>query len=174
MSNHYRNSNIHEIDVGARIKSGLWGHIIAIPEISHGIFEMISRGLWRKVGKGNATLFWEHCWIGDKELKEAFSQLYNISNQLKSLIIDMGFWDGRMWRWSFSWRRDFFQWEEQLFERFITILEQHSLKQDIEDAFSWRFDPSGSFSSKFFCSTIECFIAANSIGTFYASITVLE
>ena len=62
------------------------------------------------------------------------------------------------------------QWEDQLFKRFIIIIEQHSLKPDGEDIFLWRFDSSGSFSSKSFSSIVKSYVAANSVGSFYASL----
>ena len=68
---------------------------MAVHEMSTKISRVISRGLWKRVGRGNATLFWEHKWVGDLVLKDAYSRLYNISNQKGTLIMDMGFWDGQ-------------------------------------------------------------------------------
>ena len=107
LSNHYPNHNNIVTDINVGTQFGVWGQIMNVHEASSEISAVISAGLWKKVGRGNATLFWEHKWVGDLILKDAFPRLYNISNQKRTLIMDMGFWDGQQWRWTFNRRRDF-------------------------------------------------------------------
>ena len=97
-SNHYLNQNnmVTYVNVGSQYS--VWGQIMIVHELSNEIFEVISRGLWKKLGRRNATLFWEHKWVGDLVLRDAFLRLYSISNQKRTLIMDMGFWDGQQWR----------------------------------------------------------------------------
>ena len=80
--------------------------------------EVLSKGLWWKVGRGNSTLFWKHKWIGNMISKEAFPKLFLISNQERSLIIDMGYW-----KRGFSWMHDFLQSETEMYDRFFDILQ---------------------------------------------------
>ena len=96
--------------------------IMVILKINNQMLDVISKGVWRKVDRGNAILFWEHRWIGAALLKEQFPRLYNMSNQKKQFIMDMGFWDGQLWCWSLSWRREFLQWELELYEPLQNLL----------------------------------------------------
>ena len=91
VSNYYNNPNCESHDVEHGEKGGLWGQIISPSYNVNEINEVIFNGLWRKIGKGNSTLFWEHNWIGDRPLKELFAGLYNMSNQQRTLVADMGF-----------------------------------------------------------------------------------
>ena len=88
---HYCNPNLRELIVEDGEKGGLGGQVISNSYSQKMIYEVMSKGLWWKVGKGNSTIFWEHKWVGDIALKEAFPRLYNISNQKMSFIIDMEF-----------------------------------------------------------------------------------
>ena len=101
VSNHYHCQNRNEIEVVHGEKGGLWGLIISVPNSSTKIKKVIFDGLWRKVGMGSFTLFWEHRLVSDKPLKDAFPRLYSISNQKMTVIADMGNWDGHLWSWSF-------------------------------------------------------------------------
>ena len=76
----------------------------------------------------------------------------------------MGFWDGNTWRWAFSKRRDFLQWEFDLFEQFLSLLQQHGLKHGEDDQIAWRYHSSGVFSTKAFCRKVESTVASNTIG----------
>jgi len=65
----------------------------------------------RRVGDGKATLFWEDHWVGTTPLKTQYLRLYNISEQKKGYIIELGQWDEGVWRWELAWKRSLFQWE---------------------------------------------------------------
>ena len=117
------------------------GQIISSKYNRAKILEVMSKGIWRKVGRGNSTLFWEHCWIGDKVLMKTFPRLYSLlSNQKKTFIVDMD-----TWRWALTWRRDFLVWEVELFDQLQNLLQQHTITLDSDDAISWRFNSSGVF-----------------------------
>ena len=57
VSNYYNNPNCESHDVEHGEKGGLWGQIISPSYNVHEINEVIFNGLWRKIGKGNSTLF---------------------------------------------------------------------------------------------------------------------
>ena len=169
-SNHYLNQNNLVNGAEAGTQAGVWVQIMSVPDMSSEISEVISRGLWRRVGRGNATLFWEHKWLGDLILKDAYPRLYNISNQKNSLIMDMGFWDGHQWRWAFNWRRDFMQWEIELYNNFWERIQQHELQLGLDDAVRWRLHPSAVLTTKSFCNSVDNLLAGNSIGNSFAGL----
>jgi hypothetical protein len=49
----------------------------------------------------------------------------------------MGVWENGVWRWDLLWRRDFFVWEESLFQQWLNVLGQHNLTTE-EDSWVWR------------------------------------
>lgn len=137
---------------------------MSIPSVNDSVRRTITKGLWRKVRKGNSTLFWEHVQIGQTTLKEKFPRLYNLSMQKDYVVMDMGYWDGLVWRWTLIWRRDFFQWEIPLFEDLQHILQQPVLNSLENDSVLWRFNPLGQFSTKTFCNHVTNLVGMNSIG----------
>ena len=149
---------------------GLWGQITNMSKVRPEVLDVVSKGLWRKVGEGDSTLFWEYKWIGEVSLKTKFPRLYAISNQKHSLILDMGYWDGQVWCWTFRWRREFLQWERDLFEQLLNMLGSHPLVEGIEDSIQWKFDSSGSFTVKSFVLQVHNLIDGNSHGTLVASL----
>ncbi|PNX59297.1 putative TIR-NBS-LRR resistance protein, partial [Trifolium pratense] len=76
----------------------------------------------KKVGRGDATSFWNEVWIGNQSLRQRFPRLFGISSQQNDVIKDMGrMMDGR-WHWEFTWRRERFVWEEEHYGQFVEIL----------------------------------------------------
>ena len=94
--------------------------------------------------------YFGNTWVGDQSLKDIFRRLYGISNQKRLFVADMGYWDGQMWRWVFRWRRNFMQWELELFEQLTSCLPQNPIVGGEEDSVLWKYDSSGSYSVKSF------------------------
>ncbi|GAU46080.1 hypothetical protein TSUD_180160 [Trifolium subterraneum] len=91
----------------------------------------------RKVGNGKSTLFWMSNWIDEAPLPVVFTRLFSLSNQNNCMIRDFCAQEGECWRWSFSWRRELFQWEEDLVTRLREILEPVALSL-VDDSWSLR------------------------------------
>ena len=72
---------IARLDLEHGKTEGPWGQILSISSFGHVFHEVISNGMWRKLGKGNSTLFWEHCWIGETPLSLMFPRFYNLPMQ---------------------------------------------------------------------------------------------
>ena len=80
-SNHYSQcENVDVVPTMDRI-GDLWGQITSNKGYGNEILEVISKGMWRKVGDGSSVLFWEHKWLRETPLKDRFPRLYQISNQ---------------------------------------------------------------------------------------------
>lgn len=95
-SNHYFQDDLLEEVQAVSRERGLRGHINNHRAYSNEILEVIAKGLWRKIGDGSSTLFWEHKWVDESTLKVKYPRLYQISNQRNMFIFDMDYWDGQM------------------------------------------------------------------------------
>lgn len=49
--------------------------------------------------------------MSSENLKTKLPRLNSLSTQKFSYILDLGLWDGYLWRWNFQWRRLLFQSE---------------------------------------------------------------
>lgn len=105
-----------------------------------------SKEIRRKVGNGKGTSFWHETLLENSSLKEEFPRLFSLSEQSNVDIADMGWWDGDMW-WDWKWRRDFFVWEEELFQLFSdTMVVAHH--KEVDDVWVWMADSSKNYSVK--------------------------
>jgi hypothetical protein len=103
--------------------------------------------LTRIIGNGRNSSFWHIKWRGDTTFRSKYPRLYSISNQKDSLVGELGEVVGSSTVWHFAWRRDFFDWEEQLFANLMLDLEGMSLSHE-EDRWKWGLEDSGFFSVK--------------------------
>ncbi|MCI03235.1 hypothetical protein A2U01_0024271, partial [Trifolium medium] len=76
-----------------------------------------------------------------------FPRLFSLSNQKDSLVSEVGARHGDRWIWSFSWRRNLFQWEEDLVAQLLDALESVVLNME-DDTWCWVPNPEGIFSVK--------------------------
>jgi hypothetical protein len=77
----------------------------------------------------------------------AFPRLFSLSNQKESKVIDFLELEGEIRYWSFSWRRNLFQWEEDQ-----VVLLKHLLESVVfsleDDCWWWIPEPDRTFSVK--------------------------
>ncbi|GAU34029.1 hypothetical protein TSUD_16170 [Trifolium subterraneum] len=107
----------------------------------------IVESVGRKVGDGNSTCFWSSLWIGEAPLSVVFPRLFSLSNHKTSMVREFYDQQGESRRWSFSRRRDLFQWEEDLVIRLKELLDPVTCSLE-EDLWVWKSDPEGKFSVK--------------------------
>jgi hypothetical protein len=122
----------------------VWWRDICRLDIEVGWF---SQMVCKKVGNGNNTYFWKDVWIGDQSLDLRFSRLFGISVQKDCLIRDVGRWENGEWRWSLTWRRNFFVWEEGVLQDLMDVLASVRLSE-VEDRWSWKPGSEDVFSVK--------------------------
>lgn len=72
--------------------------------------------------------------------------MFQISENKKDKVVDLGCWCDGCWVWSLRWRRSLFAWEEELLEEFLLVINQVELRSDSEDRWLWIHNPDGSFS----------------------------
>ena len=75
---------------------------------------------------------WEDVWCGDCSLKEAFPELYSISQAGEFFVSEvMCFSNGRL-HWDIRFRRSPQDWESESFDRFWVVLYSTNV-QDVGD-----------------------------------------
>jgi hypothetical protein len=101
----------------------------------------------RKVGDGAKTSFWTSKWIGNEPLATVFPRLFSLANNKEGTVLDLVGSGGERLEWNFTWRRNLFQWEEDLVVGLRGLLESVVLKVD-EDCWEWIPGAEGIFSVK--------------------------
>jgi hypothetical protein len=59
----------------------------------------------------------------------------------------MGGWEGEVWEWRLAWRRNFFVWEEALYDDLLELLASFNMSRD-DDTWVWKPGMQGVFSVK--------------------------
>jgi len=91
---------------------------------------------WR-VGSGTIIKFWEDVWVGEKALRDSYPRLYLISNKKERTISECGKWKNDKWEWNLGWRREWFEWEKNLFQSFMVDLERINIDSRRVDSLQW-------------------------------------
>jgi hypothetical protein len=134
--------NLGELQVSRA--ASLWWRDICLLDLNTNWFR---DALVRCVRNGALTLFWDNLWIGNIPLKERFPRIYSISNQQLGTIFSMGSWVDGLWRWDFTWRRNFFDWEIPLFQDFLGSVIDFNPTEG-EDVWLWKEDKDAGFTVK--------------------------
>lgn len=103
--------------------------------------------VFRMVGDGMNTSFWNVRWRGERCFRLKYPRLFSISNQKEAKVGEVGMVTelGREWR--FIWRRHLFVWEEELLLSLMEDLAGMSWSNQ-GDSWSWRLEESRVFSVK--------------------------
>ena len=68
---------------------------------SRAFFENISV----RIGNGSRVKFWLDKWAHKLALRELFPMLFTLSSQQLETISNMGWFEGQLWRWTLTWKR---------------------------------------------------------------------
>ncbi|MCI28346.1 hypothetical protein A2U01_0049546, partial [Trifolium medium] len=104
-------------------------------------------GVSKKLGNGRLTDFWNERWVGNQSLRACFPRLFSMSTQQYSKISEMGRMGVDGWRWDLTWRREFFAWEEPIFQEFLAVIDGFQ-QGDQQDSWRWISDPDEGFTAK--------------------------
>jgi len=91
-----------------------------------------------EVGNGNKIKFWEDPWIPEGTLMSLFPALYAVSQQQFTLIANMGWFEGTIWKWSLFWRKELTPEESQQHKDLLAILSTHYPLQNQIDSILWK------------------------------------
>ena len=76
-----------------------------------------------KVGGGDKVKFWADKWLGaDSNLQQQFNQLFLISGQQNNTISNMGRFSQGQWSWDLKWRRNLFDYEQDIAMAFMETI----------------------------------------------------
>ena len=77
------------------------------------------------------------CWAREKALRDSYPKLYLISNKKERTISECGKWENDKWEWNLGWRREWFEWENNLFQSFMVDLERINIDSRRVDSLQW-------------------------------------
>ncbi|XP_076892117.1 uncharacterized protein LOC143543750 [Bidens hawaiensis] len=103
--------------------------------------KMVER-LKPQVGKGDKTLFWLDCWVGDKPLKELFPLLFKLEKQKDVFLMECYEWINNELGWKWRWKKRPTSGQLQ-FEQLNCVLSSVVLSL-AEDKWRWQ-ESDGSF-----------------------------
>ena len=81
-----------------------------------------------KLGIGKTLVFGRMLGVGEESLNHVFARMFLNSEQKHEVVGDLGAWENEIWKWKFSWRRPWFDWERDRvieFERLLEGVECH-------------------------------------------------
>jgi hypothetical protein len=106
-----------------------------------------AHSVFKKLGNGANTSFWNDIWVGEVPLKDRFSRLFTISTQKENTVASL--WNPIVGEehWRLLWRRRFFAWEEDMVEE-LKIYIGHILLTEEEDSWCWKHDLDAGFTVK--------------------------
>jgi len=101
----------------------------------------------RCVGNGANTSFWKVPWRGEVPFKVKYSRLFSISTHQEATVEAMWMGNTNGGRWSFTWRRCLFVWEETLLTNLLGDLDGF-LRNNVEDKWRWKLGDEGGYTVK--------------------------
>jgi hypothetical protein len=120
-----------------------WKNIMALEEVVPGK-NWFLEAMERNVGNGNSTSFWNINWIGETSLAVTYPRLFSLCNSKDKVVKDFVDINGG---WFFSWRRNLFNWEEDLVVSLKNTLAAVTLSLE-DDCWRWCAEVDGNFSVK--------------------------
>ncbi|GAU43492.1 hypothetical protein TSUD_92030 [Trifolium subterraneum] len=123
-------------------KSSIWWRDLNLVKKSpvQGGMDWFEENLVKVVGNGRNTLFWRDPWVGGESLYKIFDRLYDISIDKDSLVFDMLVETEGVRRINWRWRRNLFQWENELVEVCNSLVLGVERKEDEPDSWQWGGD----------------------------------
>ena len=91
-----------------------------------------------KLGGGRRVAFWQDTWADEKPLKIVFPILYSLSTQKNELIVNMGWFEGPLWRWTLAWQRELTIGEQEQLSNLQVLIQKCHPKRDVTDQVVWN------------------------------------
>jgi len=102
---------------------------------------------------GKQIKLWEDRWIGGQPLKDRFPRLYSLTLSKDKVISEVGQWEStynvESFHWNLLWRRDLFEWEKDLQQQLLLILNTAQWKRYGLDEWVWRKEEGKGYTVRF-------------------------
>ena len=100
------------------------------------------------LGDGCKTRFWEDLWCGEAALCTSFPSLYEVAGSKGARVADLWEISGSKDGWNFRFERHFNDWEMEVVQNFLSIMNSKSCRPRLSDKLWWTETKSGSYSVK--------------------------
>jgi len=90
-----------------------------------------------QLGENSRILFWKDVWVKDQPLRITFPSLFSISSQKDDTVSSMGWFEGRVWRWTLSWKRELTGDAQQELVELQALLAYHHPERNERDTMQW-------------------------------------
>lgn len=111
-------------------------------------------GLAVLVGTGEGVRFWDDSWCGEEALRSQFPRVFALALCKSGDVSELGVVREGSWHWSIPYRREFFDWKQEQFDRFMASL-QRIIPAVGNDRIIWKGDRVGNYSVKGVCAAVE-------------------
>ncbi|CAM8969112.1 unnamed protein product [Rhodiola kirilowii] len=133
--------------VNPRRLSNSWKNILATVKGNEEVGIAFREGVILKLGRGNELSFWEDAWAGEKPFKDVYPKLFMLAVDGQAKVGESGLWVEGVWHWNIKFRRQLYQWEEDLRLELLKGLSHLQLKEEVDDKVVWAFSSEGKFST---------------------------
>ena len=90
-----------------------------------------------QIGENSKILFWKDVWLKEQPLRLTFPTLYNVSSQKEETVSSMGWFEGRVWRWTLSWNSQLTDVAQQELGELQALLANHHPERNGRDTMKW-------------------------------------
>ncbi|KAK3231829.1 hypothetical protein Dsin_003710 [Dipteronia sinensis] len=116
---------------------------------------ILKEGLRVVIGKSKRAKFWEAT-IGESSfLKEMCPRIYALAVQKHGVVNDFGRWLESRWIWEVPLRRPVFDWENDQWGVFKSLLDYMVMRESVSDALALTFCSDGCFTVRSFHKRLE-------------------
>lgn len=101
--------------------------------------------LCRRIGEGDATLFWLEDWHGKGKFKDKFADLFTISSQQNLKLVELGCWSNGEWRWTLQWKCRLSEGLEAQLASMLALISSFKPRRGVNDSWNWIKEGNGKY-----------------------------
>ncbi|KAL4347618.1 hypothetical protein GQ457_17G007830 [Hibiscus cannabinus] len=103
------------------------------------------------IGNGEYIDFWGDFWTEVPSLKVAFPRIFALALKKRGKVNEFGVLGNNGWEWKIELRRVLFDWEYNIWEEFLSILNKAVCGSRMFDRIRWVGNSNGTYSTRAFC-----------------------
>ncbi|KAL4312348.1 hypothetical protein GQ457_01G050470 [Hibiscus cannabinus] len=101
-----------------------------------------------QLGDGKSINFWNDTWACEIPLRIKFPRIFVVCQNKSSVVADFGYKVNGVWSWNIPLRRQLFDWELEIWDSLLALLQGGRFSNFNCDWLSWTGSGSGKFSVK--------------------------